>query len=522
MKEMVESKYLSIWMILVLLLSGCGKEDDFAITGGGEQPVRLGIQVCADAFHSSSITRTEDTDAGTGFSDGDELGVIITHADGSIEHVVYTFDGSYWTAAVPAYYASGDRYDAYYPFREDLLGKSLDEIKSLFVPLADQSNHDTGYAASDLMTCTGASMDADHQLQINLTHEFSLLRMQVSGKDVQLRCADGVTYTISATASDVAFRCNDRSCHPWIDNDGYARLIVKNGTSGTFSSAFTLVKERFASPGISLPALAAGCYHTVSVTLPSGSYNLGDYGLANMRIGDFYMKSADGNTGFVFPREVSALPDALAGRCIGVVCKVGRDNAGTWVDNCSYKLKDGSTPMTAVNGYVLALRDADDGNAVAWCSDSNINLDNLAISNYDNYGTNKSPGFFGYDDLNIIKKYAKDNGKELETYFPAVYWTSAGYEATCPAPSNTSGWFLPSANQFLCWADSKDLLLSSIKKTPSNVNARWWNEYWTSSKDSNSSSSNPRVIYFSSSGGYLSGISPSYDFGIYSRAVLVF
>lgn len=114
----------------------------------------------------------------------------------------------------------------------------------------------------------------------------------------------------------------------------------------------------------------------------------------------------------MFPREVSVLPDALSRRCIGVVFRVGRDNAGTWADNCSYKLKDGSTPMNTVNGYVLALRDANDGEMVAWRSDSNINLDDLRISSYNNYGTNKSSGFFGYSDLNIIKEYAKNNGKE--------------------------------------------------------------------------------------------------------------
>lgn len=509
---MVKSKYLSIWMILVLLLSGCGKEEDFATGDRGERPVRLSVQVCADAFHSSGITRTEDTGTGSTFTDRDKLGVIITHADGSIEHVVYTFYGSSWTSADPAYYNPDDRYDAYYPFREDLQGKSLDEVKNAFVPLADQSDYTTGYAASDLMTCTDASMGTNHRLQINLVHEFSLLRMRVSGNNVQLRCTDGVTYTISATADDVVFQCNDRICHPWTDSDGYARLIVKGGTAGTFSSAFTLVKERFVSPGTTLPALAAGCYNTVSVSPPASGYNLGDYGLADMRIGDFYIKSADGSTGFVYPREASSLPDALSGRCIGVVLKASRDNTGTWADNCSYKLKDGSTPMTTVNGYLLALRDANNGNRTMWCTDD-ISLDALSIS------TDKSSGFFGYQDQNTVKEYATANGKDLQTCFPAVYWASTGYDATCTAPPTTSGWFLPSAKQCLYWADHRDLLLSSIRKTPGNNNARW-NYYWTTSKYTNVSS---WVTDFNCFSGRLSGSNPSSDYpSDCVRALLVF
>ena len=105
-------------------------------------------------------------------------------------------------------------------------------------------------------------------------------------------------------------------------------------------------------------------------------------------------------------------------------------------DNGNYTLKDGTTLMQKVHGYVLALHDANVGNSCQWGS----------------YGTevgcdrNNNSGFNGYSSTQTIVAFNKDKNWNLSDAFPAVYH-AVNYETVCPAPSQTSGWFLPSGGQ---------------------------------------------------------------------------
>ena len=189
---------------------------------------------------------------------------------------------------------------------------------------------------------------------------------------------------------------------------------------------------------------------------------IGNKAMEDADTGDFYF--IDGT----FADKSTELTDLQRGLCIGVVLKKGRDDSGDWADNGNYTLKDGTTPMQKVHGYVLALRDANGGNSCQWGS----------------YGTevgcNRNPvtGFNGYSSTQTIVAFNNAQGGSLQSAFPATYH-AVNYETVCPAPSKTSGWFLPSSGQCRYWLKNRDVILRSIQNAGGDG---WKNYYWSSSE----------------------------------------
>ena len=125
--------------------------------------------------------------------------------------------------------------------------------------------------------------------------------------------------------------------------------------------------------------------------------------------------------------------------------------ATEFLDNKAYyKTKDGSK-MEDFHGYAIALRDADpefenqygvieDG---AWWSfwDGNAAPTGVSVEVDD---------FLGYTNTVAIQSHCITLKKEFsasEDSYPAAYYATRGYEEVCPAPAQSSGWFLPSAYQ---------------------------------------------------------------------------
>lgn len=198
------------------------------------------------------------------------------------------------------------------------------------------------------------------------------------------------------------------------------------------------------------------------------------------RIGDFLY--ADGTWS-------TALRDGATP--IGIVFYVGE--ASAYGDRTSYyTLKDGTTPMPEIHGYAVALNDAtfaDGENFSAWWSAWNSNDEGAGCST-------GIDDFLGYTNTKSIATAAADKGglSADNSNYPAAYYASVAYEATCPAPESTSGWFLPSAYQFkyiyerayfdednsgrACVANSMSALGSALA-TPLLADDA---EYWTSTE----------------------------------------
>ena len=492
--------------VFILLLCGCSKEELYPQENAGNAVgAVLSLQVSADAYRSSAGTRASESELSTTFTNGDQLGVIVTYKGKTPEHFVYTYNGSAWTSSTPVYYDNKAGYAAYYPYRKELDGKSLADVKAAFTPLTDQSDYATGYAASDLMTCENPELNqTDKKLSISLTHAFSMLRMSTSDIPVKIKCADNKTYEYQLPGTDIAFRVGNTYYRAWVDNDGYARAIVPSSSGGnsgggnsqiTVESHYTVSGKR-AKTASTVSPFASGKYYTI--TFPTTATDLGEYQLSDARMGDFYCVFSDESgttTGFVFPQEAVSLPDDLKSSCIGIVMKAGKDNSGNWKDDCTYKQKDGSTAMSTIHGYVLALYDANGGSTCTWgSSGTQVNKTDM--------NREQNTGFYGYKNTQAIISFNDDKSGTLSSAFPAAYHASEGYETKYAAPANSSGWFLPSAGQCKYWLNNRYALLDSMKKATGENSYNWKGYYCSSSEGSSSPASDAWYANFGAGGVY--------------------
>lgn len=173
-----------------------------------------------------------------------------------------------------------------------------------------------------------------------------------------------------------------------------------------------------------------------------GNLKMGDYYYSDGKTSDGGLRSiirGDYGIGDYVQDDVS--PDLTGGRtCLGIVMKVGIGKESS-IDTCSYKLKDGQTASRLYGGYVLALHDANGGNACIWAKPGKGSVIPSANPLLMQMPRN---GFSGYNNTRAIFLYGQDDLKGVvQTDFPAAYHAATGYEADHPAPESSSGWYLP-------------------------------------------------------------------------------
>lgn len=466
--------YLSFFYILsAVSLCGCSNDDEpiVATTDG----TLLTVIARADGFASTDGTAQTDTpqtrasESGyaTTFVKGDRIGVFAVK-DGYVitgcQNVPLTYDGTSWSGSTPVYKYAGATYFAYYPYTDGMNNKtSVDEIVAAFnatvTAATDQSTY-ANYTACDLMTTDDAVSPTGTSLSFSFTHKMSLIEISLPAQKYKTSSsADAYEYsapvlnpTFSLTLSGSGGATTIKPCSM---GNGIYRYIVPAGTSGTtVSGAFNIADGKTIEYSKSSLSLSAGNYKRLNVTYDGAPSASTERALA---MGDFYYSD-----GSICPGTTSNPPSE---GCIGIVMKVGYDSSK---DDNRYYTKGGQS-MSTIHGYVLALYDANDKKTCAWGSYG------------ETIGTNtdKDSRFDGYNNTQIIKKYAASNSKDLQTAFPATYHATDGYELKHPAPSNSSGWFLPSSGQCWYWYQNKDLLKGSMDKVGGDG---WQSYYWSSSE----------------------------------------
>lgn len=188
-------------------------------------------------------------------------------------------------------------------------------------------------------------------------------------------------------------------------------------------------------------------------------------------LGDFYYSDGTWSSGAADPQPGKT--------CIGIVIYAGRCTAEA-TDDCVYMLKDGTTPLEEVHGYVLALHDATD-QTVAWGS--------WGKDGYGGAGTSyDKTDFRGYSNTQSIRNKAieKSGGlsDDAEDNYPATYFATEVYEQTVPAPATSTGWFLPSAYQLLYLFPQVERLQASFDKLGDEADFFYVRDgqYWSSTE----------------------------------------
>lgn len=188
-------------------------------------------------------------------------------------------------------------------------------------------------------------------------------------------------------------------------------------------------------------------------------------------LGDFYYSDGTWSSGAAAPQPGKT--------CIGIVIYAGR-SSGEATDDCIYTLKDGTTPLEEVHGYVLALHNAFD-QPVAWGS--------WGKDGYGGAGTSyNKTDFRGYSNTKSIRNKAIEKSGGLsndpEDNYPAAYYAAEVYEQTVPAPATSTGWFLPSAYQLLYLYSHLEPLQASFDKLGDAADFFYVRDgqYWSSSE----------------------------------------
>lgn len=214
------------------------------------------------------------------------------------------------------------------------------------------------------------------------------------------------------------------------------------------------------------------------------------------RIGDIYY--SDGTWSSTL--KTGATP-------IGVVFRVGE--ATDYKDRAAYYTqKDGKTPLGEIHGYVIALKDAtetEEGNYGVWWSTFDGSFEGTGASvNTDD--------FLGYTNTqSIVETAIRDKGElsASTNNYPAAYYATTAYEAACPAPAQSSGWFMPSAGQFEYIFDrvyfdedgsGRSCIEATFKTLGEDIAKPMYcsgSEYWTSTEKVDSYGTSTWAYYFS-------------------------
>ncbi len=206
-------------------------------------------------------------------------------------------------------------------------------------------------------------------------------------------------------------------------------------------------------------------------------------------VGDYYYSDGSWSTEY----DSSKTP-------IGIVFYTGC--ATEFGDNTAYyKVKDGSAAMEEFHGYVVALKDACPAEGVWWSFyDSWADPTGVSVEIDD---------FLGYTNTLAIRASADRLGvgfSASEESYPAAYYASEAYEEVCPAPAESSGWFLPSAGQLQYIWDSayfnpsgnlKGWLENSFRNLGDQAVEMHTrdSEYWSSTEQIDSYSTSVRAYY---------------------------
>ena len=458
MKQHTLYQFLLVGLLFVSLGS-CSSEAIVSGSDDGVQDTRLTISVTDGGYLVSadgkSITRTTDEGYKTQFSKGDKVGLYAVKGSDILtdcNNVLLTYDGTKWMLpqGKKLYYEGiGVTYYGYYPYQETLVGtlapgtdNFFADVVAKWTPATTQSPSSV-YTAQDLMTGSGTIgnklSDGTHPLSITLTHQMALVVIEFPCKKYILTDADNKE--LPAYSIDI---CNPSFSGfvPLRMSLGNYRYLVnpakQNNFVGTYynthnnESSYTTSNWTFNADN------AAGSYKSYKI----------DGGVATithtLQIGDFYMKD-----GSLLPVGTITLSDGQKANCAGVVFNVGQHET----DSQDYSST--GIGQAKCHGYVAEWHDAP--SLFTWQKREGVNNVLVGASEADAY-------WMGYHNQQLIETFVKNNqaGWKME-HFPA-----ANYCKTNAAPTNSSGWFLPNANQLYGIYVNNELITAQCKKIDVN------------------------------------------------------
>lgn len=299
---------------------------------------------------------------------------------------------------------------------------------------------------------TDANLEAGKQYTYTITVKKTGLEVTVTGNgttwtdtSIDTTPDASVTYHITAPTSGVTITASGSGGTLTDNSNGSYTLSGGNAVSITNDYG-----ARIGVKGL-YDVAADGTTYTLRSDL------LVEYSLADAQVGDFYCKTPDGTTGYLIPGDAS-LTDAQQAACIGIVYSTDASRIGT--EATKVLEKQGITP----HGLVMALTNASEG--CRWGNygkdENSSGVDGAPFKANTNQLKKQYENVDGYGETHWIIDTYKDNGTALKDtytafYHASLYGTAENSTGQYAAPTNTTGWFIPSMGQ---WWD----ILSNLGK----------------------------------------------------------
>lgn len=475
--------WLPVVMLICGVLASCSSEDEStAPLPDGKYPLQLTAEV------AQPQTRAGGKDAWTG---GEEIRVSL---EGVFGNKTYVMDAS--GNASPK-----DADNAFY-------WKNTDEARvSAWTPdiesETDISDQSGGYAAFDVLY---ASAIGRYDQAINLRFIHRMAKIEVilkAGEGITEEELEGATVTIfgdpltHSTAGLVAQGDqSDGEIKPYYDaaTKKYEALVPPQNMTGKplvrisiGSNDFTYTPEteaagkfdffggkRYAytitvkANGIDVQSVTSGTW------VANGEENVTSkrvkqrFTADELKIGDYFYSDGTWSDGGL--RKIYAdgsmhidyyKPGPLRGKTVvGIVFQTDKSRIGK-------KEKEKLGGEDKVHGLVMAVKNANAAEKVIWSNESRyLDLLNDCVSKSNNYSD-----ISGYGNCESIRSLEGNFDK-----YPALQAVD-GYNTTCPVPTTTTGWYLPSSGQW--WDILQNLggcpaLADGYQQTSSDINEFFW------------------------------------------------
>lgn len=475
--------WLPVMMLICGVLASCSSEDEStAPLPDGKYPLQLTAEV------AQPQTRAGGKDAWTG---GEEIRVSLESVFGN---KTYVMDAS--GNASPK-----DADNAFY-------WKNTDEARvSAWTPdiesETDISDQSGGYAAFDVLY---ASAIGRYDQAINLRFIHRMAKIEVilkAGEGITEEELEGATVTIfgdpltHSTAGLVSpGDQSDGEIKPYYDaaTKKYEALVPPQDMTGKplirisiGSNDFTYTPEteaagkfgffggkRYAytitvkANGIDVQSVTSGTW------VANGEENVTSkrvkqrFTADELKIGDYFYSDGTWSDGGL--RKIYAdgsmhidyyKPGPLRGKTVvGIVFQTDKSRIGK-------KEKEKLGGEDKAHGLVMAVKNANAAEKVIWSNESRyLDLLNDCVSKSDNYSD-----ISGYGNCESIRSLEGNFDK-----YPALQAVD-GYNTTCPVPTTTTGWYLPSSGQW--WDILQNLggcpaLADGYQQTSSDINEFFW------------------------------------------------
>lgn len=475
--------WLPVVMLICGVLASCSSEDESTTPlPDGKYPLQLTAEV------AQPQTRAGGKDAWTG---GEEIRVSL---EGVFGNKTYVMDAS--GNASPK-----DADNAFY-------WKNTDEARvSAWTPdiesETDISDQSGGYAAFDVLY---ASAIGRYDQAINLRFIHRMAKIEVilkAGEGITEEELEGATVTIfgdpltHSTAGLVSpGDQSDGEIKPYYDaaTKKYEALVPPQDMTGKplirisiGSNDFTYTPEteaagkfdffggkRYAytitvkANGIDVQSVTSGTW------VANGEENVTSkrvkqrFTADELKIGDYFYSDGTWSDGGL--RKIYAdgsmhidyyKPGPLRGKTVvGIVFQTDKSRIGK-------KEKEKLGGEDKVHGLVMAVKNANAAEKVIWSNESRyLDLLNDCVSKSNNYSD-----ISGYGNCESIRSLEGNFDK-----YPALQAVD-GYNTTCPVPTTTTGWYLPSSGQW--WDILQNLggcpaLADGYQQTSSDINEFFW------------------------------------------------